>query len=99
MMATENPVISLEKLNDIESRIRNYQETTDDYKLLDFFLSSVGVQQDYIKNSLLQNGMTDYYTYIRERNNAENKIIVGKIDGIVLGALSFLKSFVIKNNL
>src|SRR6185295_17253642 len=98
MMAIDNPVLNLKTLNDLESRFTNYQITPKDLEEIDFFISSIGGNQNFIKNVVRQNGLDNFHQYILERNNrnSDRTISLGAINGTVMGAISFLKNYVIK---
>ena len=98
-MAIDNPDLSLKNLNELESKIISNLATVKDYEELDFLISAIGGNEDYIKNSLIQNGVGEFSEYIIQRSeNAEGtKIRLAKIYGTILGALEFLKSYAIQH--
>lgn len=98
-MAVDNPILSLKNLNDLEDKIKNGLASVQDYEEIDFFIAAVGGNRDYIKNTINQQGFSDFYQYIKARNeNPEGKKVpLGIIAGTVLGAIAFLKSYAIKN--
>lgn len=99
-MTINNPILSLTRLNDLESRINSSTVTSRDLEEIDFFISSVGGEKSFIKKRITQNDLQDYDHYIREKanDNIEKKVQVGIITGSIMGAISFLKSYAIKNN-
>jgi hypothetical protein len=99
MMAIENPPLSLKRLNDIESKFLNATATSEELQEIDFFISSVGGAQGYIKNILTQNGFRDYVHYLKQKqeDNSDTKVQVSRVNGAILGAMSFLKTYAIKN--
>jgi|GEM_PF-5413043 len=99
MMAVDNPILSLKNLNDLEDKVNNNTAIVQDYEEIDFFISAVGGNKDYIKNTVIQNGFNDFYQYIKIRNeNPEGKKVqLGIISGTILGAIAFLKSYAMKN--
>lgn len=101
MTTMENPVLNLKNLNDLQSRFSANQATINDYEELDFFISSIGGSQEYIKSILQKNGLVDYSQYIKERheNNEGKKVQLARIEGSITGAMSFLKSYVIENKI
>jgi hypothetical protein len=95
MMAIDNPILSLKNLTDLENKISENKATADDYEEIDFFISSIGGDKNYLKNVILQNGFRDFYQYVSEKSeNKEGRLVqLGKIHGTVLGAISFLKTY------
>lgn len=100
MMAINNPILSLKRLNDLESKIINSTENEHELEEIDFFISSAGGEKNFIKNTIIRNGMQDYLYYLNEKkvNNIDKRIQISRIKGAIKGALTFLKSYAIKNS-
>jgi hypothetical protein len=100
-MSITNPALSLSRLNDLESKIRSKSVRTDDLEELDYFLNAIGAPPSFIKNSLLQNGFLGYSDYLSANSDQlmERNIVLGRVEGIILGVISVLKSYALKNDL
>jgi hypothetical protein len=99
MMAIDNPILSLKNLNDLQDKVVNNTATVSDYEEIDFFISAIGGNKDYIKNSIIDNGFSDIEQYIKTKkeNTEGKKVQIGIVYGTSLGALDFLKSYAIQN--
>jgi len=95
----DNPVLSLKVINDIENRINNNSASEKDFEDIDFLISSIGGETNYIKTILLQSGVKDFkeFIYLRTLNSDSKRLQISKIEGALRGAISFLKDYTIKN--
>jgi len=96
----DNPSLNLKNINDLEAKMISNSAVVKDYEHLDYFISSIGGNTNYIKNIIVQNGFRDYDEYIRLKtsNSEGTKIQLAKIYGSIMGALSVVKSYALKNN-
>ena len=99
MMAIDNPILSLKNLNDLQEKVVNNTASVSDYEEIDFFISAIGGDKDYIKKSIIDNGFSDIEQYLKaKRENTDGKKVqIGIVYGTCLGALDFLKSYAIQN--
>ena len=96
----DNPVLSLQNISDIESKILSNQEDFSDYNNLDFFISATGGPANYLKNIATANGFSDFREYIRVKNEMAvgRKMQISTVSGSVLGAIQYLKNYAKNNN-
>ncbi|MES2372203.1 MAG: hypothetical protein V4557_06465 [Bacteroidota bacterium] len=92
MSAVENPKISLQDLNDLEDRIKNNRATSEDYSVLDNYLSFLGVK-NYILSTLEKHRINGYEEFIDQRKNYSSSEI-NMLVGSVLGVISTLKKYI-----
>ncbi len=90
-MGIENPKISLDLLNNIESKIKDSKETPEDLELLNYFISSV--EKDYIISKMRDNGINSYESYLSERKKTYDKqnSNIPFIVGYLMAVISHLK--------
>jgi len=72
MMAIDNPILSLKNLNDLQDKVVNNTATVSDYEEIDFFISAIGGNKDYIKNNIVDNGFSDVEQYIKTKKENRN---------------------------
>jgi hypothetical protein len=88
----ENPEFNIDALLGIKNRIESKSETIDDYKKLDYFLSSVGLS-NFILNNIKEKGFTSYQNYIdtRKSNNPSKDLISESyVYGVIIECLNIL---------
>ena len=101
-MEPENPTISLPELVELERKIKGNNATQKDYERLEFYLSSAGVEKDFLLNVLKEKNIFSFEEFITERNKPigrKNQAVDGMLLGYIIGTIGALKEYVSLNNL
>jgi|GEM_PF-4763208 hypothetical protein len=94
-MAQENKKMTLGELILLENRINNKQETIEDYRTIDSFLSSSGLPDNYFMSVLNKENIFELETLYQFRKNPpepKDPVREGRIRGTLIGLITFLKN-------
>jgi hypothetical protein len=95
-MTEENPKLDKATLALLNKKISQNEASVNDYKLLDYYLSSF-LGKDYILNKLKENNIYSFEEYILERSRPigiKNRAVDGAILGSILGSITVLDKFI-----
>jgi hypothetical protein len=93
-MVQENIIMTMSELNSMESRVNAKQETIEDYKKIDSFLTKVGLPVNYLLLLLNKEGFYDFNSLHQYRNAPpvpRDYLKEGRITGLLTGLISYLK--------
>jgi hypothetical protein len=93
----ENPTITIEKLNEINSKMDNNTAVVKDYEDLSYFLSRFKMN-DYVLDNMKNFGFYNYQEFIDYRRKPSNLKSLSFEEGIILGIIKESIS-ILKNSL
>jgi len=85
-MVQENPIISIQILNDIEKRIGDNSASVKDYEDLSYFLTTFRMEY-FIIDNLRKYGFYSYQDFINYRNKPRDQKTLFVEEGIIIGIL------------
>jgi hypothetical protein len=92
----QNPKLDVETLSLIKKKIEENEASPEDYKNLDYFLSSFGYK-NFILERLKEYHIHSYEEYILERKKSfafRNRAVNGSALGVIFGAISTLEKYI-----
>ena len=95
-MTIQNPKLDIETLSLFKKKIEINEASPEDYKTLDFFLTSFGVN-NFILNQFNEYNIHSYDEFILERKKRfgeRNRIVDGILLGKIMGAISALDKYI-----
>ena len=94
-MTEQNPKLDIITLSLFKKKIQMNTATPDDYKTLDYFLSSF-FGNDFLLKKLKENDIYSFEEYIIERTkpiSQKNRSVDGVILGTIMGSISVLEKY------